>query len=209
MTVPGSGSPSSACFARLLTWGSRAAVLFSPFSPVPLSFGRDAVLCCHLPPTGGERERAWAKSLPPKCLLGVEGRPEPRRLRGTDGAAPAWLPPSAFISQRSASHSPAARAPFPALRNFAAGVCSSPSALLATGSGSACWRHPGGLRVVAAAAAERAMEHVTEGSWESLPVPLHSRVLGALRELGFPYMTPVQVPSAGRGEKGPPCAGGR
>uniref|UniRef100_A0A2K6EPU6 ATP-dependent RNA helicase n=1 Tax=Propithecus coquereli TaxID=379532 RepID=A0A2K6EPU6_PROCO len=36
------------------------------------------------------------------------------------------------------------------------------------------------------------MEHVTEGSWESLPVPLDPRVLGALRELGFPYMTPVQ-----------------
>ncbi|XP_045699232.1 ATP-dependent RNA helicase DDX55 isoform X2 [Phyllostomus hastatus] len=38
----------------------------------------------------------------------------------------------------------------------------------------------------------RAMEHVTEGSWESLPVPLHPRVLGVLQELGFPYMTPVQ-----------------
>lgn len=37
------------------------------------------------------------------------------------------------------------------------------------------------------------MEHVTEGTWESLPVPLHPRVLGALRELRFPYMTPVQV----------------
>uniref|UniRef100_A0A673VM23 ATP-dependent RNA helicase n=1 Tax=Suricata suricatta TaxID=37032 RepID=A0A673VM23_SURSU len=37
------------------------------------------------------------------------------------------------------------------------------------------------------------MEHVTEGSWESLPLRLHPRVLGALRELGFPYMTPVQV----------------
>ncbi|XP_030891566.1 ATP-dependent RNA helicase DDX55 isoform X2 [Leptonychotes weddellii] len=36
------------------------------------------------------------------------------------------------------------------------------------------------------------MEHVTEGSWESLPIPLHPLVLGALRELGFPYMTPVQ-----------------
>uniref|UniRef100_A0A8C3X2I6 ATP-dependent RNA helicase n=1 Tax=Catagonus wagneri TaxID=51154 RepID=A0A8C3X2I6_9CETA len=36
------------------------------------------------------------------------------------------------------------------------------------------------------------MEHVTEGSWESLPVPLHPRVLDVLRELGFPYMTPVQ-----------------
>ncbi|XP_024422683.2 ATP-dependent RNA helicase DDX55 isoform X2 [Desmodus rotundus] len=36
------------------------------------------------------------------------------------------------------------------------------------------------------------MEHVTEGSWESLPVPLHPRVLGVLRELRFPYMTPVQ-----------------
>nr|BAC36845.1 unnamed protein product [Mus musculus] len=36
------------------------------------------------------------------------------------------------------------------------------------------------------------MEHVTEGAWESLQVPLHPRVLGALRELGFPHMTPVQ-----------------
>lgn len=43
------------------------------------------------------------------------------------------------------------------------------------------------------------MEHVTEGSWESLPVPLHPRVLGVLRDLGFPYMTPVQVPGAARG----------
>ncbi|XP_055003603.1 ATP-dependent RNA helicase DDX55 isoform X1 [Sorex araneus] len=37
------------------------------------------------------------------------------------------------------------------------------------------------------------MEHVTEGAWESLPVALHPRVLGALRELGFPCMTPVQA----------------
>ncbi|XP_004635928.1 ATP-dependent RNA helicase DDX55 [Octodon degus] len=36
------------------------------------------------------------------------------------------------------------------------------------------------------------MEHVTEGSWESLPVQLHPRVLDTLRELGFPHMTPVQ-----------------
>ncbi|GAB1290191.1 RNA helicase [Apodemus speciosus] len=36
------------------------------------------------------------------------------------------------------------------------------------------------------------MEHVTEGAWESLQVPLHPRVLGALRELGFLHMTPVQ-----------------
>ncbi|KAM9749112.1 ATP-dependent RNA helicase DDX55 isoform 2-T2 [Dama dama] len=36
------------------------------------------------------------------------------------------------------------------------------------------------------------MEHVTEGSWESLPVPLHPQVLSVLRELRFPYMTPVQ-----------------
>ncbi|XP_020825920.1 LOW QUALITY PROTEIN: ATP-dependent RNA helicase DDX55 [Phascolarctos cinereus] len=36
------------------------------------------------------------------------------------------------------------------------------------------------------------MEHVTEGAWETLPVPLHPRVLAALRELGFPHMTPVQ-----------------
>lgn len=39
----------------------------------------------------------------------------------------------------------------------------------------------------------RAMEHVTEGAWESLQVPLHPRMLGALRELGFLHMTPVQV----------------
>lgn len=44
------------------------------------------------------------------------------------------------------------------------------------------------------------MEHVTEGSWESLATPLHPRVLGVLRELGFPYMTPVQVSAqVGRG----------
>ncbi|XP_051017406.1 ATP-dependent RNA helicase DDX55 isoform X1 [Acomys russatus] len=36
------------------------------------------------------------------------------------------------------------------------------------------------------------MEHVTEGAWESLQVPLHPRVLAALHELGFPHMTPVQ-----------------
>ncbi|XP_072456768.1 ATP-dependent RNA helicase DDX55 isoform X2 [Notamacropus eugenii] len=36
------------------------------------------------------------------------------------------------------------------------------------------------------------MEQVTEGAWETLPVPLHPRVLAALRELGFPRMTPVQ-----------------
>lgn len=36
------------------------------------------------------------------------------------------------------------------------------------------------------------MEHVTEGAWESLQVPLHPLVLGALRELGFLHMTPVQ-----------------
>lgn len=47
----------------------------------------------------------------------------------------------------------------------------------------------------------RAMEHVTEGAWESLQVPLHPRVLGALRELGFPHMTPVQV-SVPRGKRG-------
>lgn len=63
-----------------------------------------------------------------------------------------------------------------------------------------------------AAEAERAMEHVTEGSWESLPMRLHPRVLGALRELGFPYMTPVQVPgAAGRGRvfRAPEKGGGR
>uniref|UniRef100_A0A7N4PZ62 ATP-dependent RNA helicase n=1 Tax=Sarcophilus harrisii TaxID=9305 RepID=A0A7N4PZ62_SARHA len=36
------------------------------------------------------------------------------------------------------------------------------------------------------------MEHVTEGAWETLPVPLHPGVLAALRELDFPRMTPVQ-----------------
>ncbi|XP_029422392.1 ATP-dependent RNA helicase DDX55 isoform X2 [Nannospalax galili] len=47
-------------------------------------------------------------------------------------------------------------------------------------------------------AGESTMEHVTEGAWESLPVRLHPRVLGALRELGFPYMTPVQVTGSGK-----------
>lgn len=50
------------------------------------------------------------------------------------------------------------------------------------------------------------MEHVTEGAWESLQVPLHPRVLGALRELGFPHMTPVQV-SGQRGLKAERPAG--
>uniref|UniRef100_A0A4X2JS86 ATP-dependent RNA helicase n=1 Tax=Vombatus ursinus TaxID=29139 RepID=A0A4X2JS86_VOMUR len=42
------------------------------------------------------------------------------------------------------------------------------------------------------------MEHVTEGAWETLPVPLHPQVLAALRELGFPRMTPVQVTGSGK-----------
>ena len=73
----------------------------------------------------------------------------------------------------------------------------------------------GGVQVAAAAAAPaegRAMEHVTEGSWESLPMRLHPRVLGALRELGFPYMTPVQVPGAAGRERvlrAPDGGGGR
>ncbi|OWK14623.1 DDX55 [Cervus elaphus hippelaphus] len=61
------------------------------------------------------------------------------------------------------------------------------SAGLATGNGSAPGMSPGSSSV-----AERTMEHVTEGSWESLPVPLHPQVLSVLRELRFPYMTPVQ-----------------
>ncbi|KAM9118807.1 ATP-dependent RNA helicase DDX55 isoform 1-T1 [Pangshura tecta] len=36
------------------------------------------------------------------------------------------------------------------------------------------------------------MERVTEGRWESLPVPLSPGVLQTLRELGFPHVTPVQ-----------------
>uniref|UniRef100_A0A8C4LZ06 ATP-dependent RNA helicase n=1 Tax=Equus asinus asinus TaxID=83772 RepID=A0A8C4LZ06_EQUAS len=39
------------------------------------------------------------------------------------------------------------------------------------------------------------MKQLSKGSWESLPVPLHPGVLGVLQELGFPYMTPVQVPA--------------
>lgn len=57
------------------------------------------------------------------------------------------------------------------------------------------------MAAAAAPAEGRAMEHVTEGSWESLPMRLHPRVLGALRELGFPYMTPVQVPGAAGRER--------
>ncbi|XP_046495932.1 ATP-dependent RNA helicase DDX55 isoform X2 [Equus quagga] len=60
------------------------------------------------------------------------------------------------------------------------------------------WRQPeaevlaGGAPAASGWRLRRAMEHVTEGSWESLPVPLHPGVLGVLQELGFPYMTPVQ-----------------
>ncbi|XP_053136067.1 ATP-dependent RNA helicase DDX55 [Hemicordylus capensis] len=36
------------------------------------------------------------------------------------------------------------------------------------------------------------MEAVTEGTWESLPVPLSPGVVRALQELRFPHMTPVQ-----------------
>nr|XP_060641509.1 ATP-dependent RNA helicase DDX55 [Anolis sagrei ordinatus] len=36
------------------------------------------------------------------------------------------------------------------------------------------------------------MENVTEGTWDSLPVQLSPGVRKALREMGFPHMTPVQ-----------------
>uniref|UniRef100_A0A803TML8 ATP-dependent RNA helicase n=1 Tax=Anolis carolinensis TaxID=28377 RepID=A0A803TML8_ANOCA len=36
------------------------------------------------------------------------------------------------------------------------------------------------------------MENVTEGTWDSLPVQLSPGVRRALREMGFPHMTPVQ-----------------
>ena len=62
--------------------GSGIGVHFCPLPPDLLLFDQDAVLCCHLPPTGGESVRAGAKSLPPKCLLGVKGA---RSLGGCTG----------------------------------------------------------------------------------------------------------------------------
>lgn len=83
---------------------------------------------------------------------------------------------------------------FPALRNLAAGA-----RFLAGPVGGRKRKCSLEAPLVRPAAAGRIMEHVTEGSWESLPVPLHPRVLGVLRQLGFPYMTPVQVPGVPRG----------
>lgn len=126
--------------------------------------------------------------------------PEPRRLRGRDGTTPVWPHPHRPLSLPGGQLFPLAQDPFPELGNSGARA-RLPAVPRTAGSGSARRRRPGGGQVAARAAeAERAMEHVTEGSWESLPMRLHPRVLGALRELGFPYMTPVQVPgAAGRG----------
>lgn len=107
------------------------------------------------------------------------------------------FPPPTFIRQKSDFHSPAARVLFPPSGTLRMECCFR-SAGLATGNGSAPGRRPGGSSV-----AERTMEHVTEGSWESLPVPLHPQVLSVLRELRFPYMTPVQVLGMGPGGGGP------
>uniref|UniRef100_A0A3Q1MVV9 ATP-dependent RNA helicase n=1 Tax=Bos taurus TaxID=9913 RepID=A0A3Q1MVV9_BOVIN len=120
--------------------------------------------------------------MPARC----ERRPEPRRLHWKNGTTPAGFPPPAFIHQKSAFHSSVAKAPFPPSGSLRR-ECGFRAAGLATGRGSAPGRRPGSSSV-----AERTMEHVTEGSWESLPVPLHPQVLSVLRELGFPYMTPVQ-----------------
>ena len=121
--------------------------------------------------------------MPARC----ERRPEPRCLHWKNGTTPAGFPPPAFIHQKSAFHSSVAKAPFPPSGSLRR-ECGFRAAGLATGRGSAPGRRPGSSSV-----AERTMEHVTEGSWESLPVPLHPQVLSVLRELGFPYMTPVQV----------------
>lgn len=130
--------------------------------------------------------------MPARC----ERRPEPRWLHWKNGTTPAGFPPPAFIRQKSAFHSSVAKAPFPPSGSLRR-ECAFRAAGLATGSGSAPGRRPGSSSV-----AECTMEHVTEGSWESLPVPLHPQVLSVLRELGFPYMTPVQVLGIGPGGGG-------
>lgn len=105
------------------------------------------------------------------------------------------LPVTSIALPRSPSRPPGTASQHlgPALRNVVAGERF--SARRWTGRKRKCfWWYllgvPSGLSVEAR---ESAMEHVTEGAWESLQVPLHPRVLGALRELGFPHMTPVQV----------------
>lgn len=187
-------------FALLLLWDSGVGVPFGPLPPARLSFGQHVALCCHLPPTGGGSESRGTIS-PAERPAGVEGPGATAAARGGrhySRAAPAVRFPS-----------PAVRFPltcgggaFPAPELSAWGTV--PGRPSAAGSGSARWRRAR-VAQVAASAAGRAMEHVTEGSWESLPVPLHPRVLGALRELGFPYMTPVQVAggaSSLRGRRG-------
>ena len=90
--VPGSGPPPSVSFAclGLRDWGT---FLSTPSGPTVVWPGRGVVLPSASdwrgPPTGGESVRARAKSLPPKCLLGVERRPEPTWLHWTNGTTPA------------------------------------------------------------------------------------------------------------------------
>lgn len=154
-----------------------------------------AAICLQLAGKAG----AGAESLPPKRLLGVERRPEPRRQRRATGTTPAWPPPPACALPRSGFHSRgegACRGPGTWLPRCGSRPAS--WAAQAAGSGSSGWRRPR----IPEPRGVRAMEHVTEGSWETLPVPLHPRVLGVLRDLGFPYMTPVQVPGAARGTRG-------
>ena len=37
------------------------------------------------------------------------------------------------------------------------------------------------------------MENTTDGKWDSLPVKLNDSIMETLDELGFTFMTPVQV----------------
>lgn len=192
--------PTSTLFCITVNPGLRAGVAFCPLPAAPQSFGQHAVLCCHLPRTGGERERAGEN---PACRNARSvGRGAPSHVAAQDGWRYSALAPRRPLSlSRSRLSTHVSRGRLPEL--------SAPSAVPG--------RPVGGRKrkcLLAAlssprvAAAGRAMEHVTEGSWESLPVPLHPRVLGALRQLGFPHMTPVQVPGAARGRR-PSVRGGR
>lgn len=115
------------------------------------------------------------------------------------GAEPLLPPPRPPTLQLRALHSSRARAPPAPPGTSLRRRGSPPDALAAEAAGSGSSRR---RRSRLRRAGARAMEHVTEGAWETLPVPLHPGVLGALRALGFPYMTPVQVPGAAAGDAG-------
>lgn len=81
----------------------------SVHSPQPL-FGQRGAVLPSASDWRGKRE-SRAESLPPKCPLGVQRRPEPMWPRSPGGTTPAGAPPPAFTLSNSAFHSGAGRVP--------------------------------------------------------------------------------------------------